>query len=111
MMVAIRRKNKPLCNALIADSLFSRMHGLMFRASAIPILFKFRNSAIWPIHSLFVFFPFDAVYLDPGKRIVEIIPNIPSWQFLISPKFPSQFLLELPSGASEGIKIGDTLEW
>jgi len=83
----------------------------MFRSKPLPILFIFPKEGIWPIHSLFVFFRFDAVYLDSRKRVAEIMPDIPSWKLLIMPREKAQFLLELPGGHSEGISVGDELEW
>jgi uncharacterized membrane protein (UPF0127 family) len=83
----------------------------MFRHQPVPILFKFPNVGIWPIHSLFVFFRFDAVYIDPEKRVAEILPEIPSWKLLIMPKCQSLYLLELPPGQSRKLSVGDKLEW
>ncbi len=113
MNLEIRDRSRKLrmCSALVADSPLSRSRGLMFRSKIVPILFLFPNEGIWPIHSLFVFFPFDAVYIGKDRRVVEILPKIGSWKLLIVPRKKAQFLLELPEGQSKGISIGNELEW
>lgn len=90
-----------------ARDFLSRLRGLMFRSSPVSILFEFpyasreRNS----IHSFFVFFPFDAIFLDEGKKAVDIRESVPPFTPLIRPAFPPKYLIELPSGSVEKMKI------
>jgi uncharacterized protein len=95
-----------------ASSASSRMRGLMFRKKCIAILFDFNFDGIWPIHSFFVPFEFDAVYLDGGMKAVEILEDIKPFQAYIAPRAPSRFLLEMPAGFARrlGVKIGDMLK-
>ncbi|MBI4399649.1 DUF192 domain-containing protein [Candidatus Micrarchaeota archaeon] len=109
-----RTKNKLIHeNAEIANTPFKRSSGLMFRAKQEkPMLFIFDSPGIYSIHSFFVFFTFDAVYINEKKEIVEIIKNIkPS--SLINPKNISLYLLEIPTSLSEklSLSIGDKLEF
>lgn len=101
-----------IINYELADSFFSRARGLMFRFSPKTILFIFPKEGIHPIHSLFVFFPFDAVYLDAQMRVTEIFRSVPPFTLLISPKKPAKYLLELPAGDAEklSIKVGTKLQ-
>jgi len=96
---------------LTADNLFSQARGLMFRSKPVTILFKFDKDDIYSIHSWFVFFPFDIVYLDKGMRAVEIYKNVPSYSYL-KPKRPARNFLELPPGGADrlGINLGDKIE-
>lgn len=51
---------------------FGRFSGLMFRnKSTSNLLFEFSRDVSISIHSLFVFFPFLAVWLDGKNRIIE----------------------------------------
>jgi len=96
----------------IADTFEKRASGLMFASAPKCILFKFEKTGNYPIHSLFVFFRFDAVYLDANMRAVEIFERVAPFQPLISPKKDSLFLLEMPQNFVKklGIRIGDKLE-
>ncbi|VVB58581.1 putative ACR [Candidatus Anstonella stagnisolia] len=96
----------------IADTFEARASGLMFAPAPKCILFKFEKNGNYPIHSLFVFFEFDAVYLDANMRAVEIFEKVAPFQPFISPKKDALFLLETPMGYVKrlGIKTGDKLE-
>ncbi len=100
----------------LADSFLAKLCGLMFRKKIKkPILFVFENESRYraAIHSFFVFFPFDAVFLDARKKIVDIRSRIPPFTLLIVPRAPSKFLLEMKAGEArtKKLKIGDRLEW
>lgn len=96
----------------IADTFEARASGLMFAPAPKCIFFKFGKAGNYPIHSFFVFFKFDAVYLDKGMRAVEIFEGIAPFTPLISPKKDALFLLEMPQGSVKKlqIRIGDRLE-
>lgn len=97
----------------IADSSFARMRGLMFREKIIPILFVFDSEGIYPIHSNFVKAPFDAVYLSPEGRVVEVFRKIPPATQLVQPTKKAKFLLELPTEVFDSLSIeeGDIIDW
>lgn len=94
-----------------AGTTLSRMRGLMFRKSCVPILFDFHSMGIWPIHSFFVRFKFDAIYLDSDWKAVAIYEGIPPFTACVSPSVPSRYLIELPSGSVKKLsaKIKDAL--
>lgn len=89
-----------------------RMRGLMFAPAPKCILFEFGAMGIYPIHSFFVKFPFDAVYIDGKGKATEIFcaiqPNTP----LLVPKKKAAHLLEMPCGHAKklGIRAGDKIE-
>jgi uncharacterized protein len=107
----ISRKKKSDAAVEALNSPFSRTRGLMFRKKAIPLLFIFDSVGIYPIHSLFVFFPFDAIYLSENFAVNEIYESVPMFKLLLTPALPSKYLLELPAGAAQelSIKKGDVL--
>ena len=62
------------------------------------------------IHMLFVFFPIAAVYLDSGKRVVDLAVLNP-FALNYTPKKPAAFLIELPAGKAKELSLGDKLEF
>ncbi len=117
MKVVNRTKNTIIAeDPLVANSFFTRLRGLMFRARfPRTMLFYFPGTSIKrnSIHALFVFFEFDAVYLDEERRVVDIYERVRPFTLYIEPKKPSAYLLELERGAVKklGVSIGDEMEF
>lgn len=98
----------------LADTIFKRVRGLMFRRKIEKPLFFIMPSEsreLSSIHSFFVFFPFDVVFLNSGGAVVDIRKCISPFTLRITPKKPTKYLLEMKAGDAErrGIKIGDRL--
>ena len=76
---------------------FKEAFGLMFcrREKAKALLFPFKNSINFTIHSFFVFFEFIAIWVDEKGKIIEIRKIIP-WKFNIRPKKKFIKLIEIP---------------
>lgn len=98
-----------------ANTFPKKLRGLMFRkkpshALLIPLKKEKKRGA--GIHSFFVFFKFDAVFLNKEKEIVDIKKKIKPFKPLIIPKEPSKYILELPPGKSdeENLEIGQKLD-
>ena len=97
----------------IADSFFKKTKGLMFsRKLKRPLLIIFSEEAkkTNAIHSLFVFFKFDAVFLN-SKKIVVDVRKVKPFSPLIIPKKPTKYLIELKEGEADKkrINIGDKI--
>lgn len=89
-------------------SIFSS--GLMFRSRrAQNCLFEFRKKRRFKITSLFVFFPFIAVWLDSGNRVAEAKVVRP-FTFEIYPKKPFMKLLEVPIFSGDSLKLLSLVE-
>jgi uncharacterized membrane protein (UPF0127 family) len=96
----------------VADSLFSRARGLMFRAS-IPddyaLVLEMGDGLFGPstqtIHMLFVRFPIDVVWLvdDKVTRVGQLVP----WRGFAGAQ--ANRVLELPAGGARGVEAGDTV--
>lgn len=70
--------------------------GLMFRTrKTSPLIFKFDNDVTTPIHSLFVFFPFEARWYDPDFNLIEQKVIVP-FKIQIKPDRPFRVLTEIP---------------
>lgn len=77
-------------------SFFRRGIGLMFRTSKTkPLLFDLGSNGWWAITSLFVFFPFLALWLDEKNRVVEY-RTVKPFEFSIKPKKEFRRLVEVP---------------
>lgn len=91
-----------------AKTFFEKMKGLMFSGRK-NILFVFEKERIFGIHSFFVFFPFDAVYLDGRKKVVEVIQNVKPFTFHVENMIPAKYLLELCE--KNNLKVGNKMRW
>ncbi len=68
------------------------------------ILFKFRKERKFRIHTFFVFFSIDLIYLDEDFKILEIKENLsPFWYY--NPDKKAYNLIELPGKVLEGKNI------
>jgi uncharacterized membrane protein (UPF0127 family) len=108
---AVRKSGQtlvPRCE--VATSFFARFLGLMGRPS-LPadqgLYFPRCNS----IHTFFMRFPIDVVYLDGDSRVVDVDRALKPWR-MGKPRWKAKHVLELASGraADLGIAVGDRLE-
>src|SRR5579859_3954074 len=92
----------------LADNLFKRLRGLLGRASLAQgegMLFRGESS----IHSAFMRFRFDAVFMDRELRVVGLAEQIPPWR--VRAARGARNILELAAGeiSRTGLAIGDQL--
>lgn len=98
-----------------ADSFWSRLRGLMFRRGfeeGEALLFRFPEPKKFRIHTFFVFFSIDLIYLDGDFEVLELEEDLSSWG-AYNPDVRASYLVELPAGEIErlGVKVGDSLEF
>ena len=98
----------PFCRARVARSFFARLRGLMGVAGLEPgtgVLFPRTSS----VHTHFMRFPIDVVFLDRERRVVKIVPALRPWRF--SGAKGADAVLELPPGecARLGLREGEVL--
>ncbi len=80
-----------------------RGRGLMGRATLAPGAGMLIGSGplvpmMW-IHTFFMRFAIDLVFLDRGGRIVRIVPNVKPWR-ITAPVLGARSVLELEAGAA-----------
>ena len=91
----------------VADTFWTRLRGLLGRKD-LP-----EGHGLWlvpgaMIHTCFMAFPIDAVFLDGGLRVLRVRTMAP-WRF--SPWVRgADSVLELPAGAAKGLQEGVVLE-
>lgn len=109
MKVEIKYNQKLLsANIHVADDPATRMIGLMFRKApkGDGLLLEPCNS----IHTFFMRYSLDIVFLSKTNEVVKIIRNLPPWRMTWI-YFRARKTLELPAGILPlEIKEGDTLE-
>ena len=95
---------------IVADTSLTRMRGLLGR-SALPreegILLRPASS----VHTWFMRFPIDVVFLDRELAVLRVVPRLGPWRAVARRRAAA--VLELAAGESErrGIRPGDRLAW
>lgn len=109
-MIVRNKTNGKETRCLTAFSILPQIRGLMFRSKPVCILFDFHEEAIHPIHSLFVFFPFYAIYISKEKKILEKA-RIGPFQLLHKNSRAARYLLETDVKTGENFSPGDEVEF
>jgi uncharacterized membrane protein (UPF0127 family) len=96
-------------NARVADNFFLRAIGLMFRKRITEdeALMFYKAPCI---HTFFMRFPIDIVFLNKKMQIIRIVLALRPFRAIVCAR--SYLTLELPSHTSlrNGLKLGDTLD-
>jgi uncharacterized protein len=111
--VIVRIKHKDIViseNILIADTLVTRIVGLMFGArppqGAHGLLLEPCNS----IHTFFMRYSLDVVFMSKRNEVIKVVRDLKPWR-LSWIYFRANKTLELPAGKlPESVKAGDLLE-
>lgn len=91
-------------------SWFSQLRGLMF-SKRKNLVFVFDRERRVSLHNWFVFFPIDALFLDSGKRIVEIKKGLRPFGFYFAKK-KARYVIEVGKLKDKPLyRIGDRLKW
>jgi len=111
MKVLNLRNGKELSNnVIVAEGLFKRMKGLLGKSEMR------HGESLWikpcnSIHTLFMKFPIDVIFLNRKCEVIAIIKNLkPNRMTRLYPKATS--VLELPAGTIDttDAEIGDKIE-
>ncbi len=87
----------------VAQDLNSRTWGLMFKKDFSPsagLLIKRCNS----IHTCFMNFSIDCIFLDRNFKVVSIKENVKPWRFVL-PQWGASQVVELKGGVAKGWKL------
>jgi uncharacterized protein len=85
-----------------AESPLRRMRGLLGRSSLAPdegILLRPAGS----IHTAFMRFPIDAVFVDGDGRVLKVVDSIPPWR--TAGAKGAKAVVELPAGAAANARL------
>jgi uncharacterized membrane protein (UPF0127 family) len=110
MHVRVERMGSIVCErCLVAERMLARMRGLLGRRSLTEgegLLLRRTGS----IHTCFMRFPIDAVFLGRELEVLAVVANVKPWR--VAGRLRARNVLELAAGAasSAGICAGDRLE-
>ena len=108
-IVNSRTKSVIVERALVAKSLLARLKGLMFKANMDKNEALIFYNAPY-IHTWFMLFPIDIVYLNKDNMITKIYNSLNPWRLACC--LGSTTTLELAGGTASqaALRLGDTLE-
>ncbi|MCL6477979.1 MAG: DUF192 domain-containing protein [Peptococcaceae bacterium] len=94
---------------IMADTFFTRLKGLLGR-SGLPRGHCLVLKPCRSVHTMFMRFSIDLLFVDRSSRVVGLIGNLPPFRFSGTVK-ESCLVIELPAGtlASTGTSAGDTV--
>jgi len=103
----LKCNGKTLANKVkVYSSLLFKGKGLMFSRfnNFDALLFKFEKEKFITIHTFFVFFPIDVVWLNKNYEVVDIKKDIKPFTLFIRPKNKAKYLIEFPAGKIVEVK-------
>ena len=108
-LIVPHKENKILAEVQVAKSFFDRSRGLMF-CKSWP-----KDKTLWihrcnSIHTGFMNFAIDAIFVDRQLRIAKLVKDLHPWK-LVLPIWSSSSVFEFVSGHGklDGLEVGDQL--
>ena len=94
----------------IADGFISRGRGLLGRAT-LPSGHGLLIRPTWSVHTAFMRFAIDVVFLDAELTVLKLARNLHPWR--AASRLRAHSVLELAAGECDrlGIGVGDRLAW
>ena len=94
----------------VADSTGRRLRGLLGRRD-LPSGHGVLLRPAWSIHTAFMRFPIDVVFLDADQIVIKIVPSLPA--FKTASCRGAREVVELRAGECErrGLALGDRVAW
>ena len=87
--------------------------GLMFRnlkkGDSIVLKASYEGILSSAIHTLFVFYPIDVIWLDSNKLVVDK-KTVNPFVLYSRPRKPAKYIVEMRKGFAKNIKIGEKLD-
>jgi uncharacterized membrane protein (UPF0127 family) len=108
-IVNITRGSVVCEHAVIADQPLRRMRGLLGR-HALPAGEGLLLAPAPSVHTAFMRFPIDVVFLDEKLEVVKVVEQLRPWRMASARR--ARLTLELAGGEAtgRGVEVGDTLE-
>ena len=97
-------------SVVVADSTLRRLRGLLGKRD-LPSGHGVLLRPAWSIHTAFMRFPIDVVFLDADQVVVKIVPSLPA--FRTASCRGAREVVELRAGECErrGLSLGDRVAW
>jgi uncharacterized protein len=93
----------------VANTVVTRARGLLGRKN-LPSGAGLLISPGFSIHTLFMRFPIDAVFLDRSGSVVDVVRRLKPWR--AATRLRARAVLELPAGEADRLtlRVGERLE-
>jgi uncharacterized membrane protein (UPF0127 family) len=93
----------------VADTVIARARGLLGRKN-LPSGAGLLIRPSFSIHTLFMRFPIDAVFIDRSGSVVDVVQRLKPWR--AATRLRARAVLELPAGEADRVtlRIGERLE-
>jgi len=110
MMAIARESKRHYLTAKRADTFMARLAGLMFR-SGLPREGGMLLTPCRSVHTCFMRFSLDLVFLDADFAVVAIVEKLRPWRF-VGPTPRARHVLELGAGEAKRLNIhsGDIID-
>jgi uncharacterized membrane protein (UPF0127 family) len=94
---------------VMADRFLPRLLGFMGQPAPASGSALYLNPCR-SIHTCFMRFPIDVIFLDRSLHVVKLTSNLRSWRIAMGPS-STQCIIEIPTGTSllSSLRIGDAL--
>ena len=98
-----------LSDVRVANNPWIRFKGLMFTSNSESKNGLFIPNCNW-IHTLFMRYPIDVVYLDANYKVVDVDSVVKPWRMCM-PRFKAKHILELSQGSiNNSLSTGEVLK-
>ncbi len=101
--------------AKVANNFFSRFKGLMLKPElkdGSGLIIDLKKERKWDasVHTFFMRFPIDLIFMDSQNIVKEVVEGLRPWR-LYFPKNNARYVIELPSGilAATNTELGDVI--
>ena len=98
-LINITKKRVIASNVKLCKTALSRLKGLMFSSlkynEALILVSEEESISLNSIHTFFVLFPLDVIWLDKNFKVIDFKLNIPQFIPFIKPKKPAKYVVEL----------------
>jgi len=114
-MIINKTKNKIMANEFrLCKNFICKLVGLMFskKKKDFALIFEFKKDKRVSLHTFFVFYPIDIVFLNEKKEVIEIKENMKPFSFYF-PKNKASYIIEFQTRIVKKTKtkIGDRIEF
>ena len=95
----------------LADSVLTRVVGLMFsKQTQSAMILKFKKEIPVSLHTFFVFFPIDIMFVDGNEKVAELVEAMQPFTTYIGKK-NAKYIVEVPAGTIKrsGTRVGDRI--
>ena len=108
LLLNARSDESIACDVELALTRTERRQGLLGRDS-LDLSAALVLSPCWSIHTLFMRFPIDVLFVDRDGRAVQIVRELAPWRIAVAPR--AHLAIELPAGTARArdVRIGDEL--